>query len=516
MTKTRRVMIVDDEIIVRKGIEALLSDWQTHGYKVVGEAESGNQAMEKIPELHPDIVLTDLFMADGDGFYLISRLKAHYPDIRIVVLSNYNDYENVRRAMKSGAADYIFKLDVKTSELIKVLDEVSQGIQDQDEEQLQDAASGILLALSSGTVPEEGLRLPFDISPGCASLAVQVDDFQILVRKHTFPDWTRTHTLLTGMVEETLHNYSDCLLLSLSPSRLIVLMQRPGSEAPDLQTGITILARRIQRTTGLSLSFSLSRWTDREAEVLAVIKESVSALSSLYFSQAALVTGNGGNTESRRTHEDSDDYMGYLATRDARGALAAFRKELEACRNGGCGSKKETIRQLSRSAGRLALVLDECGIGDTLSSDSISLADAVLFSDRYSSLLSLAESILSAADRAIEGQKPVRREIAAIISYIRENPGRDISVSEAASIAGMSESNFQHVFSEEIGIPFTRFLISQRMEKAAALLLNTDLRIGEVAEKVGMSNQNYFSLQFKKTYGQGPLEFRNAARSAEK
>ena len=425
-------------------------------------------------------------------------------------------YENVRRAMKSGAADYIFKLDVKTSELIKVLDEVSQGIQDQDEEQLQDAASGILLALSSGTVPEEGLRLPFDISPGCASLAVQVDDFQILVRKHTFPDWTRTHTLLTGMVEETLHNYSDCLLLSLSPSRLIVLMQRPGSGAPDLQTGITILARRIQRTTGLSLSFSLSRWTDREAEVLAVIKESVSALSSLYFSQAALVTDNGGSTESRRTHEDSDDYMGYLATRDARGALAAFRKELEACRNGGCGSKKETIRQLSRSAGRLALVLDECEIGDTLSSDSISLADAVLFSDRYSSLLSLAESILSAADRAIEGQKPVRREIAAIISYIRENPGRDISVSEAASIAGMSESNFQHVFTEEIGMPFTRFLISQRMEKAAALLLNTDLRIGEVAEKVGISNQNYFSLQFKKTYGQGPLEFRNAARSAEK
>ena len=297
---------------------------------------------------------------------------------------------------------------------------------------------------------------------------------------------------------------------------LIVLMQRPGSGAPDLQTGITILARRIQRTTGLSLSFSLSRWTDREAEVLAVIKESVSALSSLYFSQAALVTDNGGSTESRRTHEDSDDYMGYLATRDARGALAAFRKELEACRNGGCGSKKETIRQLSRSAGRLALVLDECGIGDTLSSDSISLADAVLFSDRYSSLLSLAESILSAADRAIEGQKPVRREIAAIISYIRENPGRDISVSEAASIAGMSESNFQHVFTEEIGMPFTRFLISQRMEKAAALLLNTDLRIGEVAEKVGISNQNYFSLQFKKTYGQGPLEFRNAARSAEK
>jgi two-component system response regulator YesN len=131
----KKLLIVDDEFIVRMGIRSII-DWEQHGYTVSADASSGREALEKIAACPPDIVLTDLVMEDMDGFELISRCGEEYPDIRFVVLSSYNDFENVRRAMKLGARDYIFKLTAGPEEILRVLDEVSAGREDQDPRKL--------------------------------------------------------------------------------------------------------------------------------------------------------------------------------------------------------------------------------------------------------------------------------------------------------------------------------------------------------------------------------------------
>lgn len=120
----KKVMIVDDEFLVRLGIKSLLR-WEDYGYEIVGEAGNGQEALEKIEKMHPHIILTDLKMSPGDGFLLIERCRQKYPEMKFVVLSNYNDFENVRRAMKLGASDYVFKLTLKAQELLQILDEVS-------------------------------------------------------------------------------------------------------------------------------------------------------------------------------------------------------------------------------------------------------------------------------------------------------------------------------------------------------------------------------------------------------
>ena len=68
----KKVMIVDDEFLVRLGIKSLLH-WEDYGYEIVGEAESGQEALEKIEKIHPQIILTDLRMSPGDGFLLIEQ-----------------------------------------------------------------------------------------------------------------------------------------------------------------------------------------------------------------------------------------------------------------------------------------------------------------------------------------------------------------------------------------------------------------------------------------------------------
>lgn len=123
----KRVMIVEDEILVRVGLRSFLN-WEEHGYTISAEASDGREALEQIETDPPDIILTDLKMSGMNGFELIRQCRERFPEIHFIVLSSYNDFDNVREAMKLGADDYIFKLSSSPDGLLKTLDEVSEKI----------------------------------------------------------------------------------------------------------------------------------------------------------------------------------------------------------------------------------------------------------------------------------------------------------------------------------------------------------------------------------------------------
>jgi two-component system response regulator YesN len=121
-----KIMVVDDEFIVRIGIRSIVN-WEEYGYTMAAEASSGVEALEKIAQCRPRIVLTDLVMDNMDGFELIRICAEQYPEISFIVLSSYNDFENTRKAMKLGVRDYIFKPTITAEEILRVLNEVSTG-----------------------------------------------------------------------------------------------------------------------------------------------------------------------------------------------------------------------------------------------------------------------------------------------------------------------------------------------------------------------------------------------------
>ena len=123
----KKLMVVDDEFIVRVGIRSIVN-WEDYGYTIIADASSGEEALEKISLHHPDIVLADLKMENMDGFELIQRCAKDFPDIRFIVLSSHNDFENVRKAMKMGARDYFFKPTLDKEELLRILGEISAGM----------------------------------------------------------------------------------------------------------------------------------------------------------------------------------------------------------------------------------------------------------------------------------------------------------------------------------------------------------------------------------------------------
>jgi DNA-binding NarL/FixJ family response regulator len=120
-----RVLIADDHALVREGIGALLR-LQQNDIEVVGEASDGIEAIEKAAKLRPDIVLMDISMPRLGGLEATIELKKSNPEIKIIVLTQYDDREYISRFLKAGVSGYLLKKAVG-SELINAIKAVSRG-----------------------------------------------------------------------------------------------------------------------------------------------------------------------------------------------------------------------------------------------------------------------------------------------------------------------------------------------------------------------------------------------------
>ena len=108
--KPLSVLIVDDDAMMRISLKSLIA-WQEHGYRLIGEASDGEQALEICRRSAPDILITDMKMPRMDGIALLRALQKEKIQMYVIVLSGYDDFQLVREAMRLGAADYLLKLE---------------------------------------------------------------------------------------------------------------------------------------------------------------------------------------------------------------------------------------------------------------------------------------------------------------------------------------------------------------------------------------------------------------------
>jgi two-component system response regulator NreC len=119
-----RVLLVDDHAILRQGVHALLA--REPDILVVGEAGDGQEALDQMPELRPDVVIMDIVMPRMNGLDATRLLKERYPNVRTLILSMYDDQEYVVQIIQAGAAGYVLKR-VVTEDLVRAIHEVHTG-----------------------------------------------------------------------------------------------------------------------------------------------------------------------------------------------------------------------------------------------------------------------------------------------------------------------------------------------------------------------------------------------------
>lgn len=122
--KSVTVLLVDDQSLFREGLRTILS--LNPEIKVVGEAQNGQEAVDKVAQLKPQVVLMDVRMPMLDGVAATRQLREHYPETRVILLTTFDDDEYVFEGLRAGAAGYLLK-DVPSPKLIEAIQTAARG-----------------------------------------------------------------------------------------------------------------------------------------------------------------------------------------------------------------------------------------------------------------------------------------------------------------------------------------------------------------------------------------------------
>ena len=109
------VVVVDDEVPIREELEGF--DWESVGAVLAGSAADGQQALELIRRLRPDLVITDIIMPIMDGIELLTELRREMPELQVVMLTVSKDFESARTALRLGALDYLIKVSLDPGDI---------------------------------------------------------------------------------------------------------------------------------------------------------------------------------------------------------------------------------------------------------------------------------------------------------------------------------------------------------------------------------------------------------------
>jgi DNA-binding NarL/FixJ family response regulator len=150
-----RVLLVDDQALIRQGLRSLLD--AKPDLQVVGDAENGQIALERVAELHPDVVLMDVRMPVMDGVTATRLIRQQFPQTQVLILTTFDDDDYVSRAMQVGARGYLLK-DTLSEELAQAIRAVHQGYT-----QMGPGLFEKILSATVATPPEESFVLPSEL-----------------------------------------------------------------------------------------------------------------------------------------------------------------------------------------------------------------------------------------------------------------------------------------------------------------------------------------------------------------
>ncbi len=124
MTAKQRILLVDDHEVVRLGLRALLV--RHPNFEVVAEAGTGREAVEKVEEFSPDVVVMDIRLPGTSGIEACEEISDKFPDVKVIMLTSYAEDEMLFSAIRAGAAGYVLK-QIGGEDLVKAIDAVGRG-----------------------------------------------------------------------------------------------------------------------------------------------------------------------------------------------------------------------------------------------------------------------------------------------------------------------------------------------------------------------------------------------------
>lgn len=521
-----KVLIVDDEMLVRVGIKSTI-EWEKHGCTVVGEAANGEEALRKIEAFCPDILLTDIRMPKMDGLELLREIEKRGIQIKIIIMSCYNEFYLVREAMKLGASDYLLKLSFAEEELIEVLDRIRKKIEKRkapDSRNLfsqSDFRKKLFQKLTDPMITQEQKQrlsenLSLCVNLDHAALILLMTDHMYEQERmgYLYPDKTRQNMLLNFM-EEYLKSKGQGEVFELDPEK--------GNFAVFLNQGLDLM-EVIQFIKGkvreyMKITFSAFVFPDgtyeqcqdyitygkeqlgnkrylHGEEQLFVYEERTKEIQNI---QDEILSGNGLSSDFYRLSEVSNleqERIDILAEEMKKAQLS-----MKECRRIFTEYVYNVSSLFRRTGGTLKGFEEYVGCDVLKNMQELESLEHVIC--WFADFKKKADQYMK---DCISRQK--RSEIETAMRYIHENYNLPLNLKEVAEKAGLSTAYFSTVFKKENGKSFVEYLTELRVEHAKGFLQNKDACVYEVGEQVGYPDPNYFSKIFRKAVGLSPEKYR--------
>ncbi|MFC4601835.1 response regulator transcription factor [Cohnella hongkongensis] len=516
------VLIVDDDAMIIKGLEQFV-DWQDMGFRIVGTARDGEEGIEAIRTLKPEVVLTDIKMPYKDGLDMIEDCLRDGMTPHFVVLTGFNEFEYARRALKSRVSDYLLK-PVEEKELVSVLGGIRAHIESLEKNEadwntlrsaatesfslvrgklIRDLVSG---AVSPSSIGEDKLAY-YDL--GLTDACYQV---ALLQGEGPLPDEDK----LTELLAEVCKRKGIRLYMACEEGAATLLfgggqdLERRVGECLDESMG------NIKERLGAAPTIGVS-----EAGVLSGLPElsrqaEFALRHKLFQGVGAVIAFHTLPRESAGRLPDPEEQARRLLAAVSENDEAAMLGELdeffEEIRRAGLAPQDvyrvcaELLYEVRKALGEIGIARGKLEEEGALSPDGMRRHDTL--AGRRGWFGETFQRVRAHFDRSFEPAGG--GQIDSILLYMNTRYAEPIDLDVISRTFFIDPSYFCKVFKKRTGETYLHYLTRIRIDKACRLLGNPSNKVYEIASRVGYEDQRYFSQVFRKHTGMTPSEYQRS------
>ena len=534
-----KVFLVEDEMVIRRGIKNSI-DWEKEGYIFCGEASDGELAYPMIIKEKPDILITDIRMPFMDGLELCKLVKKELPNIKILILSGYDEFDYAKEAIRLGVTEYLLK-PISSGKLLEALNGVSESIRREKED--KDLVRKYMEEMRENTEHEKqkffeqmiagNLSMADALETGKKyEMSLSAGMYNLLLFRFTLGEENRKSGELLGEAEYAIEKLTErleyvfefqrgvegwaFLLMADNEEQMSERVKELSKDLEEIMKNYSTIAyfggigQPVARLRELEESFReaeralAARFTMELNRIISVddirMAQNVDTLDDIEITSF-------GEIEKTRTmlekflnnwvEDEIDEFvdvyinelpeenlksvlMRQYIIMDAYIVMMSFCEKIEGIE----GEMQAQSEELKNSMKTIQTVEEIKNYIRMLLKKIIGVRDTIS-GRRYSDIIEIAKD-------------QIRK------TYMSD----EISLNTVAAEVGMSPSYFSSIFSKEMGKTFVEYLTEIRMDRAKELLMCSSMKTSEIGYEVGYKDPHYFSYIFKKTQNCTPKEFR--------
>lgn len=502
MNEFYRILIVDDESSIRNGLLNFI-DWNESGFNIVGEAANGKEALKKIEELNPQIVITDIVMPILDGVQLSKIIQSNYPNIKIVILSSHSDFEYVKKTFQSGAVDYILKPTLNPTELLNVLKKLAADfdtthtfltVENKIENMFSQYLSGYTNRIDSSLMDDY-----FQDSTFC----LLTTDLKLYANPESIK------TFIQSELIDALTDYQP--ILFVTNQNVLCLLFNYSISFEKMFSNIQISLNNI-RIIEPTIFFVLSKEFSSVNEIKPIYEELIheSKNKRFFFKDVALITQEQLFIPKTVQSFDTKKYFIHLVNQNFVEVLENIENHLQKMID-----QRVNENELKRFANSVFYDLFSAIEESNFPLENLQQKRMLLLTNINSCIyLEDFSVIIHSFIDDLKGKLTTYYAqsnedlITVILQYIKEHAAEKISLNDIALKFHFNYHYLSSYFSSHFNETFPDYLNRIRIEQSVKLLKNSTMSISEVAESCGYSDISYFSKVFKKIIGKTPTQFR--------